>query len=381
MSAASKAEALGLLTQRSLFPLKVEVEAAPANVFGGKRVKPQLLATTYGQLSDLLRSGVPLLRSLQVLHKQSSHAGLKTVLEQLRNQVEDGSSLADAMQRHPRVFSEMAVSMVRAGGEGGFLEDALEQVSVFTQNQEDLKGRTIGAIAYPAFLGVVGTCVVFVLVVFFVPKFATLFERLREQGELPAITEWLLWTSTALRTWALPGIVVLALAGIYAKRFVATERGRVWKDGLKLKLPGVGKILQSLAVARFCRVLGTLLKNGVPIIKSLDISREATGNRVLSVAISNAAENVQSGETLAAPLSASGHFPPNVVEMISVAEEANSLETVLVNIADSLEKRTWRQLELFVRLLEPLMLLILAGVVLVVVIALLLPIIKMSTTV
>jgi general secretion pathway protein F/type IV pilus assembly protein PilC len=149
-------------------------------------------------------------------------------------------------------------------------------------------------------------------------------------------------------------------------------------DSVRTRLPVAGKIMLNLSVARFCRVLGTLLRNGVPILKSLDISADAAGNRVLSAAIREAAENISAGESLAQPLAASGHFPRTVVEMIAVAEESNNLERVLNDIADSLERTTWRQLDLMVRLLEPVMLLLLAGVVLVVVIALLLPVLKMS---
>jgi general secretion pathway protein F/type IV pilus assembly protein PilC len=152
-------------------------------------------------------------------------------------------------------------------------------------------------------------------------------------------------------------------------------------DRLKLRIPIAGTIFQNLAVARFCRVLGTLLRNGVPILKSLEISREAAGNRVLSDAISQASENITAGESLAKPLAASGHFPRTVVEMISVAEESNTLDEILVDIADGLENRTSRRLTLLVRLLEPIMLLVLAGAVLFVVIALLLPVIKMSSTI
>jgi type II secretory pathway component PulF len=195
------------------------------------------------------------------------------------------------------------------------------------------------------------------------------------------VTDWLLVTSDFLRSW---GWIVLALAiggGFYARAQLATEAGKLWRDRWKTRIPGAGRIMLNLAVARFCRVLGTLLHNGVPIIKSLEISSESTGNRLLRQAVQDAAKNISAGQPLAGPLAASGHFPSAVVEMISVAEESNTLEQVLLQIADGLERRTWRQLDLFVRLLEPVMLLVLAGAVLVVVIALLLPVIKMSTTI
>jgi general secretion pathway protein F/type IV pilus assembly protein PilC len=271
--------------------------------------------------------------------------------------------------------------MVRAGGEGGFLEDALERIAQFTEQQEDLKSRTMGALAYPVFLASVGIVVVTGLLIFFVPNFAEIFDRLREQGELPAITDYLLWFSETLKRWWFVILAVVGIAVAYLRVYLGTEAGRRRGDYLRLKLPLVGGVFQSLAVARFCRVLGTLIHNGVPILKSLDVSRDASGNRILSEAIQKASENISSGESLAPPLAQSGHFPRTVVEMISVAEEANTLDTVLVQIADGLEKRTERRLDLVVRLLEPVMLLILAVVILLVVIALLLPVLKMSSTV
>jgi general secretion pathway protein F/type IV pilus assembly protein PilC len=175
-------------------------------------------------------------------------------------------------------------------------------------------------------------------------------------------------------------LIVLAVIAFFVFRAkLASEAGREWGDRIKLKIPVLGGILMNLAVARFCRVLGTLLANGVPILKSLDISRSATGNRLLSNSIADAAENIRSGDSLASPLRSSGHFPLTVVEMISVAEESNSLDRVLPEIADSLEKRTFRRLDLFVRLLEPVMLLVMAMLVMLVVLALLVPVIRSST--
>lgn len=287
--------------------------------------------------------------------------------------------MAEAMARHPQVYGEMAISMVRAGGEGGFLEEALDRVAEFTEKQEDLKSRTLGAIAYPIFLAVAGLLVVIGLLVFAVPNFEGLFARMRERGELPALTETLLTVSRVIQRWG--WLLALAVAGtaVWGWQSAASEAGRRWLDRTKLRLPMVGPILLNLAVARFCRVLGTMLKNGVPILRSLAISSEATGNKVLGQAIQRAAENISAGESLAAPLAACRQFPPAVIEMIAVAEESNRLDTVLVDIADGLEKRTWRRLDLFVRLLEPVMLLAIALVVLLLAIALLLPVIKMSS--
>ena len=192
LSAGTQAEALALLSGQQLFPLSVEADAATVRAGRGRKVKTALLTTFYGQLADLLRSGVPLLRALEVLRKQASQPALVEVLARVQDDVKDGKPLAEAFARHPRVFGDMAVSMVRAGTEGGFLEEALERVAEFTEKQDELRGRTQGALAYPVFLGVVGAAVVAVLLVFFVPKFEGLFARLRQRGELPAMTDWLL---------------------------------------------------------------------------------------------------------------------------------------------------------------------------------------------
>ncbi len=382
ITAGSRREVVASLGKQSLFPVDVKEAqgGSMARMRRGRKIKAQLMATVYAQLADLLRSGVPLLRSLEVLKNQSSHEGLHEVLTEVHKVVEEGTSLGDAMAAHPRAFGEMAISMVRAGGEGGFLEDALARVAIFTEQQQDLKGRTSSALAYPVFLGVVGVSVVTILIIFFVPKFEGLFARLKERDELPALTEWLLAVSHTIGKWGWLIAIILVTLGIYIRNKLATEEGRVWSDRIKLRIPLGGPIFQNLAVARFCRVLGTLLHNGVPILRSLEISSSAAGNRILSTAINDAAENISAGESLAQPLAASGYFPSEVVEMIAVAEESNTLEGVLTNIAESLERRTFRRLDLMVRLLEPVMLLLLASVVLVVVVALLMPVLKMSTS-
>jgi general secretion pathway protein F/type IV pilus assembly protein PilC len=331
-------------------------------------------------LSDLLRSGVPLLRSLELLERQASHAGLKTVLRDLREKVADGTRLADSMRLHQDVFSELAVSMVRAGEEGAFLEDVLKQVADFTEHQQELKGRVVGAMAYPIFLLVAGIGVVSAMLIWFVPKFAPVFERMAERDELPWATTTLMALSEYAGSYGL--VTLLVAVGLFwlLKQRLSTEEGlRRWHS-IALKTPALGPVFRALAVARFCRILGTLLKNGVPILQSLRIAKDATGNRVLTDAIGAAADSVSAGKSLASPLAASQQFPPEVIEMISVGEEANNLEHVLISIADTMERRTHRLLDLAVRLLEPLMLIVMAALILFVVVGLLLPVMKSSGT-
>ncbi|OHB69839.1 MAG: pilus assembly protein PilC [Planctomycetes bacterium RBG_13_63_9] len=381
VSADGKREAMAALAGRSLFPVEIHADTPVIEDKRVRRVPAQLMATTYAQMADLLQSGVPLLRALEVLQRQTSHSGLSHVLEKIHRDVEDGATLAEAMARFRRVFSEMAVSMIRAGGEGGFLEEALARVAEFTEAQEDLKKRTIGAMIYPVILAIFGFIIVTVLIIFFVPKFEDLFDRLRERDELPFLTDWLLWLSDQMQRWGIWLLAAAVAAGLYIRRWLGTEAGKLWADRAKIRLPLAGPIFLSLAVARFCRVLGTLLHNGVPILRSLEIASAAAANRVLGEAIQDATENISAGQSLAKPLADSGQFPPTVIEMIGVAEQSNNLEKVLLDIADGLERRTWRRLDLGVRLIEPFLLAILAGIVLVVVVALLLPVLKMSATI
>jgi len=386
LTANSEREAALILDGRGLFPVKIDLArnqplGGTGKGFFAKKVKGRQLATMYSQLADLLHSGVPLLRSLELLERQSTNLTLQAVIRDVRAKVADGTGLAQAMAMHPSVFGELAVSMIRAGQEGGFLEEVLQRIATFVEHQEDLKAKVIGALAYPAFLAVAGFLVLNILIIFFVPKFAKIFDKLKEKGELPALTQYLMAFSDFIRSW--PGIIVIVGTFIAFVAFIRWTRnaGRTWADRVKIRLPLFGPIFMNLALSRFCRILGTMLHNGIPILKALNIAKDSTGNKVLSLAIEKSAENVTAGQKLADPLRRSGYFPTDVVEMITIAEEANSLETVLINIANSLEKRTARNLDLMVKLLEPIMLLVMAGFTLLIVAGLLLPVFKMGSAV
>lgn len=381
IAAGSDQEALGLLSAQALFPTRLEPVKSGSVGRGGRRVGSGALANMYSQLGDLLQSGVPLLRSLELLKQQATIPALKEILGDVQTQVSEGSRLADAMRRHPRAFGELAISMVRAGEEGGFLEESLSRIAVFVEHQEDLKGRVIGAMVYPLFLAGMGTIIVTAILIFLVPQFEPIFDRFREEGTLPWATTVLLAISGFVKSYGL--YVAAAGAGVawWVRSYLQTEAGRTRFDGLRLRAWGLGPIVRSLAISRFCRVLGTLLAHGVPILGSLRIAKDATGNRVLGTAIGNAADNISGGKSLARPLAASGQFPPDVMEMIAVGEEANNLEKVLLGIADKQEKLTQRKMDLFIRLLEPVMLLTMAVVILFVVIAILLPVFQSSSAV
>jgi general secretion pathway protein F len=382
LSAVSEREVLAMLDAKALYPVRVaEVKGTSDAHKSNKKVKPRQMSAFFSQLADLLRSGVPLLRSLELLERQTSQGNLGAVIREVKAKVADGTSLADAMADYPRAFNELAVSMVHAGQEGGFMEDVLKRIADFTEQQEDLKAKVVGAMAYPIFLGAVGFIVLNVLIIFFVPQFEPVFVKLKEKGELPALTSILIGTSHFMQSYWLPLALAAALVIYLFRRYARTDRGRLALDGFRLKLPQAGTIFLNLALSRFTRILGTMLHNGIPILQALRIAKDSTGNRVLAQAINDAADSITGGKTLAAPLAACKFLPRDIVEMVAVGEESNSLETVLVQIADGLEKRTTRQLELFVRLLEPVMLLVMAGVTLFVVAGLLLPVFKMSSAV
>ena len=376
--AATEAEAVAALVGAGVFPLEIKPILRQAATGKVRRVSGQLLAGFYSQLADLLKSGVPLLRSLKILQNQTANNNLKFVLDNIYRRVEAGETLSEAMSRYQVVFGDMGVQMIKAGGEGGFLEESLNHIADYTEMQDDLKGRIIGALVYPVILFVFLVVVVTAIMLFVVPSFEGVFEGLRRQGELPTVSIILFAISANMKFILAVGIPIAIVGFLWFRMWSSTDNGGKIVDRFKLRAPIAGKVYEGFAVARFCRILGTLLRNGVPIVKSLEISAGAAGNKVLAGAIREASENISGGSRLARPLAKSGCFPQVVIEMISIAEESNTLDTVLVEIADSLEKRNWRALELASRFIEPMMLILLGLVILFIVLALLLPMFKMQ---
>ena len=384
ITAGTKRETFALLAERSLFPIRVEnAEAGQIRLGFKRRVGASVQAATLTQLADLLQNGVPLLNALEILVEQATHPTMGEVLADIRDRVSEGESLDIAFASHPDVFSELTISVVRAGSEGAFLEDALKRTADFLELQEQLKNKIVGAMTYPAFLAIAGTIVVTILIVFFVPKFATLFERVeREGGGLPLPTILLLGLSGFMGSrYGVLAAGGLAGLGVWLWKLMKTPSGQAFVDKWKLRLPIFGKIFLNAALSRFCRILGTLLQNGVPILRALEISAESTGNKMLAEAITKSAENISSGDTLSKPLAECGLIPRAIMAMISVAEESNNLDNVLVNVADTIDRKTAQQLDVMVRLIEPSMLLIMGTVILFVMVALLLPVFEMSSTI
>jgi general secretion pathway protein F len=290
--------------------------------------------------------------------------------------VAEGSRLADAMASHNDVFPPIQVAMVRAGERGGFLEPVLTRMGLFLEQQADMRGRVVGNLIYPFALLTIGLVIVVVAMVVFVPKFRDFYSHI----DLPLPTRILLTGSDLLSGYWLLMILATAALGVGLWRILQEQVVRRGFAKWQLRIPVVGPLISSLAVARFTRILGTLLENGIPMLQAMQIARDAAGHILLAESIDRAVEAVRSGETLASPLQESGMLAEDVVEMISVGESANNLPHVLITIADTIDKRVDRMLNLFVRLMEPALLMALAGVVLFIFVALIVPMMRMSTS-
>ena len=380
ISANSKKEAVEAVHRLKLFPLTVEDDKKGEFAFPtiSRRVPDTQIAAAMLQLADLLDNGVPVLQAFQILEKQTPNPRLKSALKNIHDRVAEGESIDTAFGMHSDIFSGLTVSVIRAGSEGAFLEDALRRVGNFLEQQAVLKSKVIGALIYPMLILGVGMLVIFILLLFVVPHFEYIFDFVNDEGtSLPLITQSLI----VLREMLLSYGLYVCIAGFVFFYWLQIQLSTVWgmriKDRLKMRLPLLGTLILESAIARFCRVLGTLMANGVPILQSLEISSLSTGNSILADAVQRSVQNVSSGETLAKPLAESGIFPLPVMAMISIAEESNSLETVLINLADSLESQTARRLEMLMRILGPALLLVMGLLILYIFIAMFMPMIGM----
>ncbi len=367
-----------MLDDRALLPVLIEPADTRESIFGNraKRVGLSKIGMMYEQLSDLLKAGVPILRALDVLAQQASSPALVRVLREVRDDVSGGDAFADAMEKHPHAFPELHAAMVRAGEKGGFLEDVLARLSDFVTRQDALRNKFIGSLIYPCVLMTGALGAVSFIMAYVVPKI----RQVLQNQVLPLPTKIVFGVSDMMRDHYLMiiGGVLLVVIGVVA--FFQSEVGKLTWAKIQLRMIGLGKIYTMIALCRFCRILGTMLANGIPILQSLKIAKDSTGNVILAEAVDMAAENVRSGESLAGPLAASKVFPPTIVDMIAVAEESNTLDKVLVEIANTQEERTARQIDFAMRMLEPLMLMIMGVMIAFIAIALLVPILRMATS-
>ena len=364
------------LESRRMTPVRL---AEQADTRGRRGVGSRRLSTVYTQLADLLRAGVPLMRALTLLSRQKSQPRLAEVFRRLAERVSDGGELAEAMAEQPRVFPGVHVAMVRAGEKGGFLEEVFKQLGHFVRNEAEMKGRVISSLIYPIILVTIGTGVLGVIFGFFVPMFRK--GVLTRLDSLPAITTFVLGVSDIVSHYGVLLLALIAAAGFTLWRMRSNPEVRRRLSIFRTKTPVIGPLTRALAAARFCRLLGTMEANGVPLIAAMTIARDAAGNVLMEDAIDKAIEAVRAGEPLAGPLGESGLFGDDVIEMISVGEAAGNVDTVLLTIAETLEGRVDRLLSAAVKLIEPLLLVLIAGAIGLVAVSLILPMMQMSANV
>ena len=369
--------AIQLLERKELYPVDIwnTEDKADNRLFRG-RISNRDLGVMYGQLSDLLGSGVPLLRALKSIVKSTVNKRLKGVLGDIHNSVADGKSLYESMAEHHNIFPALHTVMVQAGERASFIEEVLESLSVFLERLDELRGKVLGALIYPVMLVMLGGTVMVSALVLFVPKFEPMLAGI----EKPMPTEVIFFLSESIRNyWAIIATAIGALVAFFWSAMQSQSSKRAM-ERWRLKIPVAGTAMRMVAITRFCRILGTMLTNGVPILQALAISRDATGSALLAESVDDAIKSVRAGEPLTGPLKAGGLFPEQVLAMISVAEESNQLQKVLLHIADSVERRTNQQVDQAVRLIEPVILCMVAAGIGFLALGLLLPIFTMASS-
>jgi general secretion pathway protein F len=374
--AETEAAVLRMLEDKNLFPVSVAStqKAIQRKGAAGKKVRTRDVGSMYGQLADLLGSGVPLLRSLDSLIKTTVNPRLMSIIREIRASVADGKSLTESMRAFPETFPPLHTAMIQAGERASFLEQVLRSLSEFIERLDDLRGKIIGAMIYPMLLTVLGTAILIGAMLFFVPKLEPLLATVKK----PLPTEIIFGMSKIVRGyWYLLAIALAGAVGL-AWTSLQSDAHRRTMEKWRLKIPVVGGAMQMLAITRFCRILGTMLTNGVPLLQALRISKDATGSTLLAERIAEATESVRDGKTLSQPLQIGGLIPDQILAMLMVAEESNKLDKVLLQIADTVERRTNRQVDQAVRLIEPAILCVVAAGVGFLAMGLLLPILTLA---
>jgi general secretion pathway protein F len=343
----------------------------------GGSVPPQELAAMTRQLSTLVGANLPLVLCLNALAEQVEHDRLRTVLAEIREAVNEGKALADAMGDYPRIFSDLYVNMIRAGEQSGALEIVLQRLADFTEKQADLRNKVLYAMLYPVIILILMSAVVVIMFTFVIPKITMLFEQTRQT--LPPLTQAMIAISGFVKGWGgLLTLVAIVAAVIGARSYVRTPAGREIWDRNVLKIPVVGRIARNIAVSRFAKTLSTLLMSGIPLLKALDIVEKVVGNMMLGNAIKNARENITEGASIADPLRVSGVFPPFVIQMIASGEQSGELEFMLKKASDSFDREVENSINGLTALIEPVMILVLAGMVVVVILSFLMPILDLT---
>jgi general secretion pathway protein F len=372
------------LRRSGIFPTEIltdrytkKLVAEPVSIgtlFG--RIKMQDVAIMTRQMATLVGAGIPIVEALTALIDQTENVRLKKVITQVRESVNEGSSLADAMSRFPKVFSELYANMINAGESSGALDIVLRRLADFTENQVILRNKVLSTLTYPIILVFVGIAILSFLLVSVVPKVVGIFDELEQA--LPTPTVILISVTDFLKDywWVL---LLVAGGGILALRqYGATERGRQIYNRMILKIPITGKLLRIIVTTRFARTLAILLNSGIPLLQSMDIAKAVVNNAVISDAIESAKEGIREGESIAEPLRRSKIFPSMVTHMIAVGEKTGELEQMLFKISDAYENEVETTVSRMTSLLGPIVILVLGGVVLFIVLAILLPMFEMN---
>lgn len=343
------------------------------------RIKTVDIAILTRQLATLLGAGIPLVEALMALIDQVDHERLKSIVTQVKDRVNEGASLADALAEHPRAFSPLYVNMVRSGEHSGALDVVLIRLADFTEAQAQLRSKVMGTMLYPAIMMVVGFGIVAVLMTVVIPKISQMFTDMG--ATLPLMTRILIGTADFVQErWWLVALVGAAATALFL-RWKKTEKGLAKWDAFLLKLPVVGPLIRMLSIARFSRTLSTLLQSGVPLLTSMDIVRALVTNTVLSEVIVNARDSIREGESIAGPLRRSGEFPPLVYHMIAIGERSGQLEEMLANVANAYDSQVDTRITALTSLLEPIMIVMMGGIIAFMVFSVLMPILQMNTLV
>jgi type IV pilus assembly protein PilC len=339
-----------------------------------EKVKTKELAIFTRQFSVMLDAGLPLVQCLEVLAQQQTNPYFAKVLNNVRGDVESGSTLADAMARNPKVFDHLYTNMVEAGETGGILDIILQRLSTFLEKMVKLKSDVRSALIYPSAVVAISIIVISVIMIFVIPAFKSIFETIAGPGEgLPWLTQFVVDLSTFMASYWWLILIAIGLSIFGLKAYYKTPKGRHVLDGLLLKLPILGEILRKIAIARFSRTLGTLLASGVPILESLNITARTSGNVIIEEAIIKVRDSIEQGETFVEPLRATKIFPPMVCQMIGIGEQTGAMDAMLGKIADFYEQEVDAAIANLLAMLEPAMIAFLGVTIGTIVIAMYLP--------
>lgn len=369
------------LQKQGLFILDIQ-EAQPFRLSGEldlgflTKISVKDKAIFSRQFAALVNAGVAMVRSLGVMAEQASNSKLKKILLEVNSDVQQGSTLSEAMRSHPEAFDKLYVSMIQAGEAGGVLDEVLNRLSKLLEDQARLANQIKSAMAYPLTVGFLAIAIFLGMVIFLIPVFSGIFEQLG--GDLPVFTQFMVTLSEFLRTpiYAVFAILLIFGGGFFLRRYYKTPTGRETIDRLQLKLPLFGDLIQKTAVARFCRTFGALSRSGVPILSSLEIVRDTAGNQIIANALDQVRREIQSGGMISLALQKENVFPLLAVQMISVGEETGEIDKMLMKVADFYEDEVEQAVKALTSIMEPIMIVVLGGMVGSILIAMYLPMFK-----